>query len=68
MPTPQEFHQTWLFFGAVNVLFPDRVSAAIADSAFPDNARVMRALQVTAIDFSEFMCFYVTISFILLYL
>ena len=58
MPSPQQFQQNWLF--------PDRVCGAIADSPFPDNARMVK--QVSAIDFGEFMCFYVTISSIVLYL
>ena len=58
MPAPQGFQQSWLF--------PDRVSGAIADSAFPDNARIVE--QVSAIDFGEFMCFCETISSIVLYL
>jgi len=58
MPSPQDFHQIWLF--------PDGVCGAIAHSAFPDNARIVE--QVSAIDFGEFMCFCETISSIVLYL
>jgi hypothetical protein len=39
-------------------MFPDRVSAAFADSSFPDNARI--AQQVSAIDFGKFICFCAT--------
>jgi hypothetical protein len=66
MPTPQEFHQNWLFGSTVNVLFLDRVCGAIAHSAFPDNATAMSALQVIAIDFGKFMCLCPTINVIIL--
>ena len=39
-----------------NVLFSGCVSAAIADSPFPDNARSVK--QVIAIKFCKFMCFF----------
>ena len=39
-------------------MFPDRVSAALADSPFPDNARSRQ--QVSAIDFGKFICFCAT--------
>ncbi|MEG3922168.1 hypothetical protein [Microcoleus sp. POL10_C6] len=53
-PPPQEFQG--------NGLFPDRVSGAIADSAFPDNARIVE--QVIAINFGEFMDFCPTLCII----
>ncbi|MEG4170196.1 MULTISPECIES: hypothetical protein [unclassified Microcoleus] len=56
MPTPQQFQG--------NLLFPYRVSGAIADSAFPDNARIVE--QVIAIDFGEFMCLCPTVNVIIL--
>ncbi|MEG4030352.1 MULTISPECIES: hypothetical protein [unclassified Microcoleus] len=56
MPTPQEFQG--------NGLFRDRVSGAIADSAFPDNARIVE--QVIAIDFGEFMYLCPTVNVIIL--
>jgi hypothetical protein len=60
MPSPQDFHQIWLF--------PDRVCGAIAHSPFPDNARAMSVLQVIAIDFGKFMCFCANVNLIILYL
>jgi hypothetical protein len=47
-------------------MFPDRVSAALADSPFADNARI--AQQASAIDFGNFMCLCATMSAIILYL
>ena len=44
----------------------DRVSGAIAHSAFPDNARIVE--QVSAIGFGGLMCLCTTISAIGLYL
>ena len=47
-----------------NVLFSGCVSAALADSPFPDNARSVK--QVIAIKFCKFMCFFLTINVIIL--
>ncbi|MEG4515447.1 hypothetical protein QUB22_01590 [Microcoleus sp. AT9_A5] len=51
---------------SANVLFPDRTSAAFADTPFPGNARSTQ--QVSAIDFGNFMCLCATMSAIILYL
>src|SRR4028118_2232348 len=50
----------------VRLLLDDRVSAALADSPFADNARI--AQQASAIGFCNFMCFGATMSVIILYL
>ena len=58
MPAPQGFQQS--------LLFPDRVSGAIAASPFPDHARIVE--QVSAIDFGKFMCFCATRSVTIMHL
>jgi hypothetical protein len=52
---------------SANVLFPGCVSAAIADSPFPDNASAI-ALQVTTINFGKFICLFATLTPIISYL
>jgi hypothetical protein len=51
-----------------HILFAGCISAAIADNPFPDNARLMSTLQVSAIDLDKFMYFSLTISIIILYI